>query len=54
LTQRGSVDCISVRRHVIDFKRDDVAATQLAVDRLIEHREVARSPLYLKLGPDRP
>ena len=34
----GAVDGVAVGRHVIDTKRDKIAAAQLAVDRKIEQR----------------
>src|SRR5215510_3993020 len=45
---------IATRRHVVDPNRDNVAATQLAVDRQIEQCEVAFTALHLQFGPDRP
>jgi hypothetical protein len=43
-----------MRSNVLDLERDDIATTQLAVDCQIEHRQIARTSLYLQLGPDRP
>ncbi len=39
---------------ILDPYGDDVAAAKLAVDRQIEHREVANSAFDLELRPDRP
>src|ERR1700692_1922979 len=50
LADRGSVDRISMRGNVLDLDRDDIATAQLAVDRQIEHRQIARVSLYLQLG----
>jgi hypothetical protein len=49
-----SIARITIRRNVFDLESDDIAASQLAVDGQIEHREIARSLLDLELGPDRP
>jgi len=54
LADRCTVDRISMRRYVLDLERDDIAPTQLAIDRQIEHRQIARTSLYLQLGADRP
>src|SRR5450759_1227688 len=48
------VGTIAVRSNVLDLDSDDIAASQFAVDGQIEHRQIARSLLYLELGPDRP
>jgi hypothetical protein len=37
LTHRRSINCVTIRRNVIDFNRDDVAAAQLTIDGKIEH-----------------
>jgi len=37
-----------------DLESDDIAASQLAVDGEIEHRQITRSLLDLELGPDCP
>jgi hypothetical protein len=49
-----AVDRVPVGRHVVDTQGDQVATAQLAVDRKIEHRQVAHAALQLQLGPDRP
>jgi hypothetical protein len=48
------IDGIAVWSHILDFESDDIAASQLAIDGQIEQRQIARSLLDLKLGPDRP
>src|ERR1700730_551172 len=53
-SDRGQIDRISARRNILDFEGDDIAATQFAVDRQIEHRQVARPSPDLQLGRDRP
>ena len=50
----GAIDRISARRQVLDPKCDDIAATQLAVDRQIEHWQVARPSVHLQSRTDRP
>jgi hypothetical protein len=40
--------------NVLDLEGDNIATAQLAVDRHIEHRQVARAPRDLQLGADRP
>jgi len=45
---------ISMRRNVLNLKRDDIATAQLAVDREIEHRQIAGASLYLQLGSNCP
>jgi hypothetical protein len=54
LSDRGPINCVSTRRNILDFEGDDIAATQLAIDGQIEHRQVACPSLDLQLGPDRP
>src|SRR3979409_2049598 len=39
---------------ILDPDGDDITAAKLAVDRQIEHREVANSAFDLELRPDRP
>jgi len=46
-----SVDRVPVRRYIVRAERHEIATTQLAVDRKIEHCEVARAALQLQLGP---
>src|SRR6516162_9900823 len=45
---------MSVRRHIFHLEADNVAASQLAIDGQIEHREVARSSFDLQLASNRP
>jgi hypothetical protein len=40
--------------HVIDAESDEITAAQLAIDRKVEHRKIARAPLQLQLGADGP
>src|SRR5580692_2579471 len=52
-------DCRAIRRvpagsHILNPDGDNITATKLAVDRQIEHREVASAALDLELCPDRP
>ena len=54
LADRCSVDRISMRRNVLDFERHNIATAQLAVDRQIEHRQIADASLDLELGSDGP
>jgi hypothetical protein len=41
-------------RDIADAQRDQVAATQLAVDREVEEREVTEPLRQLQANPDRP
>jgi hypothetical protein len=52
LTQRRSIDGMSVGRHVLNFQGNHIAPAELAVDREIEHREIARSVLELQFAPN--
>jgi hypothetical protein len=54
LAHNRAVDGLSMRSNVLDLQADHVATAQLAVDRQVEYRQVACSPLDLELGPDRP
>jgi hypothetical protein len=49
-----AIDRIAARCNVLDPKCDDIAAPQLAVDRQIEHCQVARPSVHLQSGTDRP
>src|SRR5215469_16003833 len=51
---RGAIDGMSVRRNIFHLQADDVAASQLAIDGQIEHREIACSSLDLQFAPNRP
>ncbi len=51
LANRRTIERIAVRCHVIDADGDNVTAAQLAVDRQVEQRKIARARLYLELGP---
>jgi hypothetical protein len=49
----GPVNGIAVRRHVIRAQGGEIATTQLAADRKVEHGQVARATLELRqLRPD--
>src|SRR5580704_16457352 len=52
LSDRGPIDCISTWSDIVDLEGDNIAATQLAIDSQIKHRQVARPSLDLQLGPD--
>src|ERR1022692_2322008 len=54
LAHRGTLDGVTVRRNVLYLEGDDIAPAQLAVDRQIEHRQVALAVRDLELGADRP
>ena len=49
-----AIDRMAVRRNVIHFQPNDVAAPELAVDRQIEQREIALPSFELQLAADRP
>jgi hypothetical protein len=53
LPDRSSTQGVSIRGHIIHADSDDIAATQLAIDREIEQGQVARAALKLEFGPDR-
>ena len=50
LPDSGSVERVTVRRHVLDVDGYDVAATQLAVDSEVEQCEVACALFELQFG----
>ena len=54
LPNRCAVGGVSARSDILDLDCDDVTATQLAVDRQIEHGEVPSTPFNLEFRPDRP
>src|SRR6516162_6858632 len=54
LAHRRAIDGMSVRRHIFYLEADDVAASQLAIDGQIEHREIACSSLDLQVASNRP
>jgi len=54
LPHRRPIDCVSAGRDILHLEGDNIAATELAIDGQIEHRQVARPSLDLQLGPDRP
>jgi hypothetical protein len=52
LSDRRAIRCIAAGGDLLDADGNNVAATKLAVDRQIEHGEVANSALDLELRPD--
>ena len=54
LTYCGADECVAVWSDILDLEGDDITASQLAVDRQVEHRQIAAAALDLKLGADRP
>jgi hypothetical protein len=48
----GAINRIPAWCNVLDPKSDDIAAPQLAVNRQIEHCQVARASVYLQSGTD--
>jgi hypothetical protein len=54
LPHRCSIQSLSVRSNVLHLQTDHIAAAQLAVDRQVEHGQVACPPFELQLGADRP
>jgi hypothetical protein len=54
LDYRCSIANPPARAYVVDFKTNEVAAPQLAVDGEIEHREITFAVLQLEPHPDRP
>ena len=49
-----AIDRIAIRSDILDPQGDDVATTQLAVDREVEKGKVARSSFYQEPGSDGP
>src|SRR5262249_2923353 len=54
LADAGSVKRITIGRDITDAQRYEIAASQLAVDRKVEERQVAQVSLQVQLGTDRP
>jgi hypothetical protein len=54
LAHVGAVDCVAVRRHIIDTQCDKIASAQFAIDRQIEEGQVAYTQLNMQLGPNGP
>src|SRR3977135_4088913 len=54
LSDRCAIRRVAAGGDILDPDGDDVTAAKLAVDRQIEHREVANSAFDLELRPDRP
>src|SRR5260370_2980911 len=54
LSNRCAIRRVAAGGDILDPDGDDVTAAKLAVDRQIEHREVANSAFDLQLRPDRP
>jgi hypothetical protein len=54
LPHRCAIRCVSARGYILDADGDDITAAKLAVDRQIEHGEVASAAFDLEFRPDRP
>jgi hypothetical protein len=54
LSDNCAIRRVSAGSDVLDPDRDDITATQLALDRQVEHGEVASAASDLKFRPDRP
>src|SRR5438477_5510821 len=54
LADRCSLHGVALRGDILDFQAHNVAASELAVDRDIEERQIASSACDLKSRPDRP
>jgi hypothetical protein len=50
LPHRGTFNRIPIRGDVLDFEGNQIAAAELAIDRHVEHSEVAQTSLDLQLG----
>jgi hypothetical protein len=48
------ISTIAIWSNVLDLERNDIAASQFAIDGQIEQRQIAGSLLDLELGPDCP
>src|SRR6266851_4206197 len=54
LSDSSAIRRVSAGSDILDPDGDDITATQLAVDRQVEHGEVASAAFDLKFRPDRP
>jgi hypothetical protein len=54
LPDSSSIKGVSIRGHIIDADRDDIATPQLAIDRQVEQSQVAYAAVKLEFGSDRP
>jgi hypothetical protein len=54
LSYRCAIRRVSARGDILDFDRDDVTATKLAINCQVEHGEVANATLNLELRSNRP
>jgi hypothetical protein len=54
LHDHGSRPDEPARQHVVDPQSDEIAAAKLAVDRKVEHCEIAQALFQLKTNADRP
>jgi hypothetical protein len=52
LANSCAIRSVSARSDIVDFDRHDIAATELAVDRQIEHGEVSDATFNLQFRPD--
>jgi hypothetical protein len=50
----GAVDCVALRRHVIDTQCHEIASAQFAVDRQVEEGQIACTRLKVQLGSNGP
>lgn len=54
LDDRRAVAQSAADAQIVDLQAGEIAASQFAVDRQVEHCEIAPTRLYLKAGPDIP
>src|ERR1700753_3830320 len=54
LSDRCAIRCVPAGGNILDPQGYDITAAKLAINRQIEHREVAYAAFHLELGPDRP
>jgi hypothetical protein len=52
LSDRCAIGCVPAGSDILDPHGDDITTAKLAVDRQIEHREVASAPFDLEFRPD--
>jgi hypothetical protein len=52
LADAGSIKRITIGCDVTDAQRNEIAASELAVDRKVEERQIAQTPLQVPLGAD--
>jgi hypothetical protein len=54
LHDHGSRTDAPAQQHIVDPQRNEIAAAKLAVDRKVEHCEIAQTLFQLKTDADRP